>query len=380
MRDKEWLLVRIAGLVACAMVSLPLWPASGGRQISARVMASGLGGLALFALLFWLLTGARERWPQSLRLGIVTLQILLTIGLTALLDYTLTGILLVLTAASLGEILPLRSALAWVAAQTVAFGWIASLSFSPWVTIATTFAFAGFELFALHSSVTARREREAREELARAHAELLATRQLLADSSRAAERVRISRELHDVMGHHLTALSLSLEAARHAPPEETPRHVETAQSLTKRMLREVRRGVGRLREEVPVDLAGALATLAAGTERPEVHLSVPEDLRIEDPERAHALLRCAQEALTNAIRHGGAKNVWIELAQGPEEIELRARDDGRGAATVRAGNGLLGMRERLERLGGQLAVDSAPGRGFAVTARVPLTPLGAAVP
>lgn len=249
MRDKEGPLVRIAGLVACAMVSFPLWPALTGQQISARVVSAGLGGLALFALLFWLLTGARDRWPRSLRLGIVTVQILLAFGLTALLDYTLTGILLVLTAATLGELLPLRSALAWVAAQTAGFGWVASLVFSPGVTVATTLAFAGFELFALHSAITARREREAREELARAHAELLATRQLLADSSRAAERVRISRELHDVMGHHLTALSLSLEAARHAPPEETSQHVETAQSLTKRMLREVRRVVGRLRED-----------------------------------------------------------------------------------------------------------------------------------
>lgn len=373
--------MRIGGLVACAMVSLPLWPALSGRQdpLSARV-ALGLGGLALFALLFWWLTGGRESRPRGLQLGIVAVQILLAIGLTALLDYTLTGILLVLTAAELGAILPLRSALAWVTAQTVGFGGIASLVFSSGVPVVVTLSFAGFQLFALHSAVTARREREAREELARAHAELLATRQLLEDSSRAAERVRISRELHDVMGHHLAALSLSLEAARHAPAEETPRHVETAQSLTRRMLQEVRRVVSRLREAPPVDLAGALATLAAGTGRPEVHLTIPEELRIDDPERAHALLRCAQEALTNAIRHAEAKNVWIELTQGPQEIELRARDDGRGAATIRAGNGLLGMRERLEKLGGQLAVDSTPGRGFAVTARVPLSPLGAAVP
>ncbi|HKV08820.1 MAG TPA: sensor histidine kinase [Thermoanaerobaculia bacterium] len=380
MRDREGLLVRIGGLVACAMVGFPLWPALAEGQLSARVTFLGLGGLALFALLFWWLTGGREPRPRGVQLGIVTVQILLALGLTVLLDYTLTGILLVLTAAALGSILPLRPALLWVAAQTVGYGWIASLVFNSGVPVVVTLSFAGFQLFALHSAATARREREAREELARAHAEVLATRQLLEDSSRAAERVRISRELHDVMGHHLAALSLSLEAARHAPPEETSRHVETAQSLTRRMLREVRRVVSRLREATPVDLAGALATLAAGTGRPEVHLTIPEELRIDDPERAHALLRCAQEALTNAIRHAGAKNVWIELTQGPQEIELRARDDGRGAATIQAGNGLLGMRERLEKLGGQLAVDSAPGHGFAVTARVPLSPLGAAVP
>jgi signal transduction histidine kinase len=107
---------------------------------------------------------------------------------------------------------------------------------------------------------------------------------------------------------------------------------------------------------------------------------VPDDLRLDDPERAHALLRCAQEVLTNAVRHAGARNVWLELAGGPEGLELRARDDGRGAEAVRSGNGLNGMRERLEALGGRLAVESGPGRGFQVTAWLPISPFRGALP
>lgn len=372
-------LVRVAGLVACAMVALPMAPGFTERpeQILNPRNALGLGGIALFGALFWLITSER---PLSRRtqLVLVALQSVLALAIGPLLDNSLTGILLVLTATQLAELLPLRQALAWLAVQTLGFSaFLAFVGTDTWVNFAVSLAFGGFQVFGLHSSITTLRERRGREDLARVNAELLATRKLLEDSSRAAERVRISHELHDVMGHHLTALSLSLEAARHAPASDTARHVETAQGLTKKMLQEVRDVVGQLREAAPIDLAGALEQLAAGTERPRVHLAFPGGLRIDDPERAHALLRCAQEVLTNAVRHSGARNLWLELAQGPDGLELRARDDGRGAGGVRPGNGLTGMRERLEGLGGRLAVDSTPGDGFRVTAWLPLSPAGA---
>ena len=76
--------------------------------------------------------------------------------------------------------------------------------------------------------------------------------------------------------------------------------------------------------------------------------------------------------MTNAIRHAHASNLWIELARADGLIELRARDDGRGAREIRPGHGLAGMRERVELIGGRLAVDSAPGDGFTLTAAIPI--------
>lgn len=142
--------------------------------------------------------------------------------------------------------------------------------------------------------------------------------------------------------------------------------------MTRLLLSDVREVVSSLREDRPVDLRRALETLAAGTPEPRVHLSFPENLEIRDPSQANALFRCAQEAITNSVRHARARNLWIELKKEEDGIALRARDDGRGTAAVQAGNGLQGMRERLEEIGGRLEIESWPGQGFALRAWTPV--------
>ena len=91
-----------------------------------------------------------------------------------------------------------------------------------------------------------------------------------------------------------------------------------------------------------------------------------------DPVRAQVLLRCAQEVITNSVRHAEARNLWVRLRLEDEGVELRARDDGRGVANFRPGNGLLGMQERLRDLGGTLDVITAAGKGFSLRAWAPL--------
>ena len=103
-----------------------------------------------------------------------------------------------------------------------------------------------------------------------------------------------------------------------------------------------------------------------------MHLVAPQSLRLRDPQRALAVLRCAQEVATNAARHSQARNLWLELEPLDGVLELRARDDGCGVAELRPGNGLRGMRERLESAGGSLIVETAAGKGFTLKARLPL--------
>ena len=159
----------------------------------------------------------------------------------------------------------------------------------------------------------------------------------------------------------------------------------TAQQLAKGLLSEVRDVVSTLREEkaeraedggggAELRLAAALAALSAGAEEPRVHLTVQPAAGEDRPDVAHALLRSAQEIFTNAVRHAGARNLWLELAEGEGGITLRARDDGRGAPEIVPGHGLRGMRERIEKLGGRLDLASAPGAGFEVTVHIPGRP------
>ena len=238
------------------------------------------------------------------------------------------------------------------------------------VAIATFGLYAGFQAFATLTAFYARSAENSRDALRLVNAELLATQSLLEDSARSHERLRLSRELHDVSGHKLTALKLQL-AALARDPAGAPPAVETAARLADELLGDIRGVVSQMRHDEGLDLGRAIEELAAPIPRPRVNLSIEPNLRLDDIAQARALLRAAQEALTNAARHSQAEQVWLTLGRCNGSIELNVRDNGRGAAQVRAGNGLTGMRERLENVGGGLRV--CGDDGFHLTAWVPGT-------
>lgn len=378
-----------------AAAPLLLTVAAEPSRIAQPRIALWLVCLAAFLGLFWVPASQCQRLGRAV--GWLLVHTLLALALFYLLPNGLFGVFLVVVAARMGDVLPLRAAFLWVAVQTVAT-FPGFLSFEGWAeTLMFAGAFGGFQLFAAFAARVATRERNARQDLARVNAELVATRELLAETSRGAERLRIARDLHDVVGHHLTALSLHLEAARHAPPERARQEVGTAQGMTRRLLAEVRRVVSRLRDDGGAgdDLEAALDRVAGDIHRPRVHLRVADGARRPGADAAAVLVRCAQEVVTNAIRHSGAENLWIEVEREDGGVAMSARDDGRGAGAAEAprafageatgpsasslaagvsGYGLEGMRERLEQRGGRLSVHTAPGEGFEVRAWVPATP------
>jgi signal transduction histidine kinase len=293
----------------------------------------------------------------------------------------LGGLPLVFVAWEAAQILSLKRVVTWIAVQTLAFGLVMvpfpfnhpkhPIPLSIW--FANTLALAGLQAFAVLAAHLMRRASAAREELALANRELLATRELAIHGSRAAERLHIARELHDVLGHHLSALSLNLEAAaleRGAGPRPGTDSLDTARALTRTTLAEVRSVVSRLRKDDVTDLSSALAALVAAIPNPTIHLQVPEGLPPVDAERALTILRCAQECVTNAIRHSGADNLWIELVPRDGGLDLSVRDDGQGAPALSEGNGFAGMRERLVALQGRLSVFPGPP-GFEARVWVP---------
>ncbi len=334
-------------------------------------------GYAIYGLLLWRITlGPWSRFaPRArTRLVLAALMALVALCMSALLpedgDH---GDLLVITAAMAACELGVVGALAWVAVQSLAFAVTLGPALGLYTALYLTAAFVVFQVFAVLAVNTATSEARAREALSRINAELRATRQLLIEGSRNFERVRIARELHDLLGHHLTALNLNLEVARHlAPPGEVLSHVERSQAISRLLLADVREAVSAMRGDEVLDLNSALKTLLERLPGLKVHLDSPQGLRVKNPECAQVLLRCVQEVVTNTLRHAGARNLWLEVAVGaPDGLRLRVRDDGRGAARPRPGNGLCGMRERLEAIGGRLEWRSKPNEGFALEAWVP---------
>lgn len=198
------------------------------------------------------------------------------------------------------------------------------------------------------------------------------------------ERRRISREIHDELGQTLTALTMGLaRLEKRLPPDDAAsreRVVDIA-ALAASALSTVRRIARELRPAILDDLGlceavSAHARAFAASAGIIVTVDAPETLPAMDPERATALYRVLQEALTNVARHAGARHVRVELAATARRVSLTIADDGRGASQKALDDpeayGILGMRERMRFFGGDVDVAPAKQGGTTVTAVLPL--------
>jgi signal transduction histidine kinase len=373
-------LLRYTGLFVwlCAAVPMVLMPAWYPEPLGSEQYLAWWILYLVFGFTYW--NQVRELpvrtslWHRLLTVSVLTVTAL---GVSLMSELSLGGILLLIVGGLLPWMLPIRWAFAWLLGQNallvVVLDSISDIPFSDAALIAGLFL--AVSLFAFMSGVVALRQNEARDELRKVNSELRATQALLADNTRIAERVRIARELHDLVGHHLTALTLNLEVATHLVDGKALEHVQQAHSLAKLLLADVREVVSDMRLDDKVDLSAALETLVSGMPEPRIHLDLPLDHALTDPVRAHVMLRCAQEVITNSVRHARAENLWIGLDHDADKVMLNARDDGRGARRVSMGNGLRGMMERLQNLGGGLDVQSSPGAGFRLQAWVPVESL-----
>ena len=347
--------LKVGGIAAWLMVGAPIFL---GSALSAPRLAGWAAAYVAFLALFLIAL-------RTSSLVAIAGEAVCVVALVLLLCDGFEGALLVLAALQLGGLVSRRRGLLWVAAQTALLAAAVSIHWAPRAALLLAPPYLGFQLLAFFVADVLAREARAREQLRAAQARL-------AETSRLEERLRISRELHDAVGHHLTALRLNLEVASRTAEGRAREPVEAAQSIAQLLLAEVRGAVEELRDSDRLDLPSALRALAEEMPRPHVHLTLPQVLPVTAGEEALTILRCAQEIVTNAARHAEARNLWLEVCERDGKLELRARDDGRGADEVRAGNGLQGLRERVERAGGALIIATSPGAGFSVCATLPL--------
>ncbi|HEX4852715.1 sensor histidine kinase [Arenimonas sp.] len=378
-------LLRYAGLFTWAVVGIPLivftWHFPADASDSAQGLATPgltLASLAYlaFGVIYWQVTRAlgarRPRLVDALLLAALTLSAIVVSHQTGT---GMGAVLMLIIAGVIPWLVPLPVGVLWLILQHGALVPVFSRmeGYTPGFAVLQAMLYVGYSSFAMVIGLVAKQQAEAREDQRRLNSELRATRALLAESSRMSERVRISRELHDLLGHHLTALSLNLEVAGHLTEGRAQEHVRQSHTLAKLLLTDVREAVSEMRDEGAIDLSGAIRTLVEGVPALDIRLDMPEPLTIEDPERAHVLLRCTQEIITNAVRHAGASTLWLTIARDAGEARIQARDDGRGIeGDAVPGNGLRGMRERLAAHGGRVDIITGRGQGFALDIRLPL--------
>jgi signal transduction histidine kinase/ligand-binding sensor domain-containing protein len=200
------------------------------------------------------------------------------------------------------------------------------------------------------------------------------------------ERARLAREIHDTLAQGFVGISSQLDAVALSMPAEDSaarRYLEMARRMARHSLTEARRSVMDLRASV-LENQDFAAALSAGTRLwtagvpvdVQVDVTGPQEKLPEDMEQH--LLRIAQEAVTNVVKHAGARTILIKLHREARKLYLRIVDDGHGfeqgdAFSARVGHfGLIGMRERAQRLGGELRLASHPGEGTEVEVTVPL--------
>jgi len=190
------------------------------------------------------------------------------------------------------------------------------------------------------------------------------------------ERRRISRDLHDELGQTLTGLRLRLAALDSSPtPQDRSAHLEAAANAVDTAVEEVRRLAHNLRPAAldGLGLEAAVRSHALGwAEIAEVELNLRITPVVVDEAAAEALFRVAQEALTNVARHAKARTVSLELGPSDDGVRLAVMDDGIGLPNEESGGiGLVGARERVERLGGYLDIEAQSTGGVCLTMWLP---------
>lgn len=246
------------------------------------------------------------------------------------------------------------------------------ISAQPDQSIFTVLIFLLLQVFGFSTIEITLREQRAREKLAAINQELIATRFMLKESTQKQERLRISRDLHDVLGHQLTALALNLEITSHKVPDEHKNAAQDNVKQAKQLLDDVRNVVKEMRSKEQFDLIASIKTLFQ--QLPKCQFSVLEkfnntdvaELTINSLTLKNQLFHCLQEGISNALRHGHANSFNLSFSKKNDLITFELQDNGSGIAAgtspAKFGSGLLGMNERLKDFNGSVKlINTAKG-------------------
>lgn len=382
-----------AALISVWMVFLgaPVRDLGAGDHSGAAV-AGGVAGLLAFVVGYMALVFRHTAVPLPPRSVATLLGTLYGLGL--LLSLTLGDawlVLFVYVAVAAGAVLPVRQAVSALIGVVVALAAVGTgFGARPWWGVWTSFiipvVLGGYALMSARRTVRTLRElREARAAVAR----------LAANE----ERLRLARDLHDLLGHSLSVITLKSELAGRMLPGDPGRAAEQVadiEQVSRQALVDVREAVsGYRRPTLPVELAGARTALAAAGIAADLpaHDSAPAGPRPWErlpAEQEAALAWALREAVTNVVRHSGASRCTVTLDPAPADsradaraegagegsgaVTLTVRDDGSGPAGTGHGSGLDGLRERLTGAGGTLETSAGERGGFTLRATVPSVP------
>jgi signal transduction histidine kinase len=368
-------LFAVDALLALALVVLCGYAASE----QPLVAGTGLREPAWLTVLAGILLGApiavRRRWPLPV-VGVIFVGTMVTLGSGLVPDYASAAPAVALSCAlySVGLAVPMHRSVTMLAVcltGTTAALVVAVADF--W----TELGGIGFTCLLLAGSWLIGRTMRER----RAYAAQAAER--LTHEAVSEERLRIARELHDIVAHTMSLIAVKAAVANHVAevsPREAREALTVIEATSRDALRDIRRALGVLRDDASYAPSPGLADLPRLAEQAaiggvDVDLDVPGGADLPETV-ALSVFRIVQESLTNVVKHAAPARCRVAVAAGPGEVRVEVTDDGRRAVPpgVR-GQGLVGMRERVGMYGGDFAAGPRPEGGFAVHARLPYGPV-----
>jgi two-component system, NarL family, sensor histidine kinase DesK len=231
--------------------------------------------------------------------------------------------------------------------------------------------YGAFHLFAVLMQSATQAEQKAKQALASKHQQLLATQQLLQAASRQSERSRIARNIHDVVGHHLTALTIQLQVAGHITQGDVKTQIDKCHQLAKLLLSDVREAVCTLRQYADITLLDAVLQLATLLPAQlQLKLNIAPDIVLRDLPQAQHLICIIQEAISNSLKHSGATEFYINASVAQGSLALELYDNGKVSGHLQPGNGIKGMQERAAEAGIALSIGKVHG-AMQLTLRMP---------
>ena len=323
-------------------------------------------------IVLWLISvkPSAEHFSRGTHIILLSLQYSAIIGIYFTVPFAYSAILVTLWATILLYVLPIRWALITAPIWSSPLWFVFSFYWQKEYMFFSALLFMMFNIFALVMFDTASRERKAREQANRLNRELLATQSLLGQATRQSERIRIARNIHDLLGHHLTALSINLQVASRITEGEAKSKIDQCHSLAQLLLSDVREAVSEIRDKSAIELKSALLALVNNIPRLQVELDYDNDLKIADVELADTIIKSVQESLTNSLKHGKATQFEITLKEQQQKILLCISDNGIPQADFKEGNGLAGIRERVQQLKGTVFFESRD-KGFRTSIEIP---------
>ncbi|NVK55073.1 MAG: sensor histidine kinase [Alteromonadaceae bacterium] len=365
---------QLGALVTIFVVALAnAWLLADSERYSMVDIVPVLVCFGLFGLLFLLVTQDEPFTHDTrVRYTLIGLEYLLVLAVFSLSPLVFNAILLVIWSALLPYFMPFKKTL-WLSPLWSAFPWLLYVyawqqNGGLWITAILFWTFNLFALVMMESRNQAEQEKQRAEQ---ANRELRALQDLMQQASRKEERTRIARDIHDLVGHHLTGLSLHLQVASRTVPAEQKPVIDQCLTIARLLLSDVREAVSDMREFGQLDLLQAMQALIEPLrEKIQVNIVCNTNISGLSLLQATNLLRCIQESLTNSLRHGRADTLDIHIYRVSDALLIDITDNGAGSANFIEGNGLKGMNERMAELNGSATFDHSE-TGFHVRLRLP---------